>query len=273
VAIRPIPLFHVDAFTDRAFGGNPAAVCLLAEGPWPADAWLQDVGMEMNLSETAFVKPSGKGTFSLRWFTPTMEVDLCGHATLASAHVLWTEGVLAGDEDAHFMTKSGKLVCRRGASGEITMDFPEESATPCPAPAGLFDAIGTKPVPLLRNRLEYLLVLPDEAAVRALKPMVKAPALQDAVRGFIVTAPSADPSFDYVCRYFAPAYGIDEDPVTGSIQCALGPYWSQRLGKPVLRGRQVSRRGGVFTVKPLKGRVEISGRAVTTAKGKLLAGP
>lgn len=224
----------------------------------------------MNLSETAFVKPDGKGGFGLRWFTPTKEVDLCGHATLASSHVLWQEGLLKAGDEAHFMTLSGKLVCKRDGD-RIAMEFPDESAQPCDAPPGLFDALGIKAVPILRNRLDYLLVLPDEAAVRALKPLAKAPALQDPVRGFIVTAPSSDLAFDYVCRYFAPAYGIDEDPVTGSIQCALGPYWSKELGKKELRGRQVSKRGGIFTVRPAAKRVHILGQAVMTAKGQLLA--
>lgn len=264
------PLFHVDAFTDRAFGGNPAAVVLLEPGQWPDEGWMQAVGTEMNLSETAFVKPDGAGSFGLRWFTPAAEVDLCGHATLASAHVLWEGRRLRPDEPARFTTKSGELVCRRDG-GRIAMEFPDESAAPCDAPPGLFDAFGIRPVPVLRNRLDYLLVLPDESAVRALKPLARAPALQDPVRGFIATAPSSDPAFDYVCRYFAPAYGIDEDPVTGSIQCALGPYWAARLGKGQLRGRQVSRRGGTFVVRPAGTRVHIAGQAVTTARGELVA--
>jgi PhzF family phenazine biosynthesis protein len=264
------PLFHVDAFTDKAFGGNPAAVVLMKPGKWPADEWMQAVGMEMNLSETAFVKPDGKGAFSLRWFTPTKEVDLCGHATLASAHVLWQEGILDEDQDAEFMTKSGKLTCAR--DGDLmVLDFPDESAAPCPTPPGLLKALGIGKATVLRNRLDYMLVLPDEAAVRAIKPLSREPALQDPVRGFIVTAPSSDPAHDYVCRYFAPAYGIDEDPVTGSIQCALGPYWAKDLGKKELRGHQVSKRGGTFTVRPKGKRVHIAGRAVTTAKGELLA--
>jgi predicted PhzF superfamily epimerase YddE/YHI9 len=272
VAIRRIPLFHVDAFTDRPFAGNPAAVALLPEGPWPAESWMQDVGAEMNLSETAFVKPGGKGAFDLRWFTPAKEVELCGHATLASAHVLWQEGVLKPDQPAAFATCSGTLTCRRGKDG-ITLDFPDQSASSCTAPAGLFEAFGAKPSALLRNRMDYMLVFPDEAAVRALRPLSRAPALQDPVRGFIATAPSSDPAFDYVCRYFAPAYGIDEDPVTGSIQCALGPHWSERLGKAELRGRQVSRRGGVFKIRPDGKRVHITGQAVTTARGELVAAP
>lgn len=271
MASRSVPLFHVDAFTDRPFAGNPAAVALLPPGAWPPDAWMQDVGTEMNLSETAFVKPDGKGGFGLRWFTPAKEVDLCGHATLASAHVLWQEGALRPDQPASFTTLSGALSCKRDADGSITLDFPREAASPCDAPPGLFEAFGTAPVPLFRNRLDYMLVFPAEAAVRALRPLAREPVLQDPVRGFIATAPSSDPAFDYVCRYFAPAYGIDEDPVTGSIQCALGPYWAQRLGKAELRGRQVSRRGGVFRVRPDGGRVHIGGQAVTTARGELVA--
>lgn len=261
-------MFHVDAFTDAAFSGNAAAVALLPEGAWPADSWMQAMGSEMNLSETAFVKPDGKGAFGLRWFTPTKEVELCGHATLASAHVLWEERVLKPEQAASFATCSGTLTCRRGKDG-ITLDFPDESAQPCPAPRGLFEAFGTKEVPVLRNRMDYLLVFPDEAAVRALSPLAKAPALQDPVRGFIATAPSSDPAFDYVCRYFAPAYGIDEDPATGSIQCALGPYWAKRLGKKELAARQASRRGGSFRVRPDGARVHITGQAVTTARGEL----
>lgn len=270
MAIRPIPLFHVDAFTDKPFAGNPAAVALLAEGSWPSDAWMQDVGAEMNLSETAFVKPDGKGGFGLRWFTPAKEVELCGHATLASAHVLWEQGILKPEQTASFDSCSGPLACRRGKDG-ITLDFPDQSVAPCDAPAGLFEAFGTKPVPALRNHIDHMLVFPDEAAVRALRPLSQAPAVQDPMRGFIATAPSSDPAFDYVCRYFAPAYGIDEDPVTGSIQCALGPYWAKRLGKAELRGRQVSRRGGVFKVRPDGKRVHITGHAVTTARGELVA--
>lgn len=266
------PLFHVDAFTDKAFGGNPASVVLLPAGPWPPDAWLAAVGNEMNHSETAFVKPRPAGGFDLRWFTPVKEVDLCGHATLASAHVLWQEGLLPAGRPVVFESRSGTLTCLRDAAG-ITMDFPVDEAQPCEVPPGLFDALGTAPVPVLRNSLDYLLVLPGEAAVRALRPLASAPALQDPVRGFIATAPSADPAFDFVCRYFAPAFGIAEDPATGSIQCALAPYWSQRLGKRELRVRQLSARGAVLRSRPDRRRVHISGQAVTTAKGELLAMP
>lgn len=265
-----IPLFRVDAFTGKAFGGNPAAVCLLPASGWPPDAWLQDVAMEMNLSETAFVKPEGDG-FGLRWFTPAREVELCGHATLAAAHVLWSEKRLPPQAAAVFGTRSGTLVCTKstGHGDFISMDFPDESAQGCEAPPGLVEALGIVPVEVLRNRMDYLFVLRDEAAVRSVRPMARAPALQDPVRGFIVTSRAADPEHDYVCRYFAPAYGIDEDPVTGSIQCALGPFWAARLGKPGLKARQLSRRGGVLHVKVEAGRVGITGQAVTTSRGEL----
>jgi PhzF family phenazine biosynthesis protein len=263
------PLFHVDAFTDKPFAGNPAAVCLLPAGRWPADAWMQSVGAEMNLSETAFVKPAG-GPFDLRWFTPTKEVDLCGHATLAASHVLWEEGVLKATQEAAFETRSGRLTCRRdGAS--ITMDFPAEPAQPCPAPQGLLGALGVGTVAILRSRLDYLAVLPNPATLRAAKPLTKAPELQDQVRGFILTAPGDRPGIDYICRYFAPAFGIEEDPVTGSIQCTLGPYWAERLGKSDLTMWQASRRGGTMRVRPQGNRVLLTGQALTTARGHLVA--
>lgn len=266
------PLFTVDSFTPHAFAGNPAAVCLLPERDWPADGWMQAVGAEMNLSETAFVKPRPQGRgFDLRWFTPAKEVDLCGHATLASAHVLWETGILPKDQAATFHTLSGPLTCRLAPDG-IAMDFPAEPAKAVAAPPGLLEALGVPRDSLvLRNRLDYMVVLRDEGAVHGLHPMTAAPAMQDPVRGYIVTARSSEADADYVCRYFAPAFGIPEDPVTGSIQCALGPYWSQVLGKPVVRGHQVSARGGRMLVEPKGARVTIKGRAVTTVKGELLA--
>lgn len=263
-------VFTVDSFTQAAFAGNPAAVCLLPERDWPSDGWMQAVAAEMNLSETAFVKPRAGGTYDLRWCTPAKEVDLCGHATLAAAHILWEQGVLPRSRAAEFDTLSGRLTCTRALDG-ITMDFPAEPAKPVPAPPGVLEALGAPASSdVLRNRLDYTVVLKDEAAVRALKPLARAPPLQDPVRGFIVTARSSDPDADYVCRYFAPAYGIDEDPVTGSIQCALGPYWAQELGKARLRCHQVSRRGGRMVVEPKGKRVLLTGQAVTTMRGELL---
>lgn len=262
-----IPILTVDAFTDRPFAGNPAAVCLL-DGPAP-ETWMRQVAREMNLSETAFVHPAGN-TWALRWFTPTKEVDLCGHATLASAHALWETGLLPDGEPARFDTRSGRLACRRDASGRIAMDFPANPPEPAAAPAGLWEALRMPPTTVLQNRLDHVLVVTDEAAVRAARPDFQALARVSDVHGFVVTAPGSDGA-DYVCRYFVPAYGIDEDPVTGSIQTALGPYWATRLGKQTLLGRQVSARGGTFWVEPTGDRVEIAGHAVTTVRGELAA--
>jgi PhzF family phenazine biosynthesis protein len=262
---RPPPIHVVDAFTDRPFSGNPAAVCLL-EGPAP-EGWMKAVAREMNLSETAFVHRDGE-QYRLRWFTPAKEVVLCGHATLASAHVLWQEGILADAEPARFETLSGRLTCRREPAG-IAMDFPANPATPAPAPAGLWEAMGMEPCPVLRNRLDYLLLVTDAATVRHVAPDFKALARLSDVHGFVVTAPSDDPAHDYLCRYFVPSFGIDEDPVTGSIQTALGPYWAGRLGKREMRSHQASARGGSMRVRPQADRVVLVGNAMTTLTGRL----
>jgi len=261
-----IPISVVDAFTAEPFAGNPAAVCLLPE---PADpGWMEDVAREMNLSETAFLV-RGRDAFDLRWFTPAREVDLCGHATLASAHLLWLDGHLAPGDDARFDTLSGRLTCRRGEDGWIAMDFPAEPAEPAEPPAGLLAALGLPGAGWVgRNRLDYLVELGDDQAVLALAPDFRALARLDA-RGLIVTARAAWPEFDFVSRYFAPAFGIDEDPVTGSAHCALGPYWAAKLGKEELTGRQISTRGGVVRVTPRGGRVTLSGQAVRVLKGEL----
>jgi PhzF family phenazine biosynthesis protein len=262
-----IPILTVDAFTDQPFRGNPAAVCLL-DGPAP-EPWMRLVARELNLSETAFVHPAGDA-WALRWFTPTKEVDLCGHATLASAHALWETKMLRHGEPARFDTRSGRLTCRQGPAGRIAMDFPANPPAPAPAPVGLWEALRIEPAPVLRNRLDHVVVATDEATVQAVRPDFQALARISDVHGFVVTAPGAG-GVDYVCRYFVPAYGIDEDPVTGSIQTALGPYWAQRLGKAELVGKQVSARGGTFWVKPMGGRVELAGFAVTTVRGELAA--
>ena len=255
----------VDAFTDRPFAGNPAAVCVL-DGPADA-AWMQAVAAEMNLSETAFLHPVGD-TWNLRWFTPVAEVDLCGHATLAAAHVLWETGRLAAADAARFDTQSGRLTCRR--DGEwIVMDFPRLENRPGTIPGWLPDALGATPSEVLDNAMDKLVAVTDAATVRSLAPDFVG--LRNAgVRGVIVTAPGDEPGIDYVCRYFAPAVGIDEDPVTGSIQCALAPYWATRLGRNVLVAKQVSRRGGILRVTLAGDRVLIAGRAVTTLRAELL---
>ncbi len=260
-----LPLHQIDAFASGPFTGNPAAVCLL-DGPRP-EAWMQGVAMEMNLSETAFLLASaGKGgTYGLRWFTPTVEVDLCGHATLASAHFLWEQGLLAASEVARFDTRSGRLSCRR-TDGLIRMDFPARPGEPCEAPAGLLAALGLGDGPVLRNGMDFMVVLDDEAAVAALAPDMAALARVEA-RGVIVTAASARAGVDFVSRFFAPAAGVDEDPVTGSAHCFSAPYWAAQLGRTALVAQQLSRRGGRLELEVGDGRVEIAGRALTTVRG------
>jgi PhzF family phenazine biosynthesis protein len=263
------PLFVVDAFTDRPFAGNPAAVCVLSEER--DSTWLSSVAREMNLSETAFLRRNGD-TWSLRWFTPTVEVDLCGHATLASAHALWEAGLAETGAPLRFATKSGALgAVSRGR--EIALDFPAEPASAAPPPAGLLEALGASAARFTgRNRLDYLVELESEAAIRALRPDFAAlTAATQPARGVIVTARGGSPEADFVSRYFAPAAGIDEDPVTGSAHCCLGPYWAGRLGKKELTGYQASARGGTVGVHVGEsGRVALIGRAVTVSRGELI---
>jgi len=258
-------LVQVDAFTDRPFAGNPAAVCVLDS---PADAeWMQRVALEMNLSETAFLVPRGDG-FDLRWFTPAAEVDLCGHATLASAHVLWEDGHLAAGVTSRFFTASGILTAER-RDDWIELDFPAEPAEPCEPPAGLAAALGAQPAWVGRNRFDYLVELATEAEVRSLAPDVAALERIDA-RGFMVTSPATTAPFDFVSRFFAPHVGIAEDPVTGSAHCCLGPYWAGKLGKRELVGYQASRRGGVVRVRPEGERVKLLGQAVIVLRLELV---
>lgn len=271
-----LPILVVDAFSTGApFTGNQAGVCLLAKDSTPDAAWMQRVAAEMGYSETAFVQPTPGGAFGLRWFTPAKEVPLCGHATLAAAHVLWERGALPKDKPAVFDTLSGRLTCTRGAQG-ITMDFPTDAPVAAAAPAGLLAALGVtgKDLPAFEGKTlgNVMVVLPDEASVRALAPDMKALLAVSATSAYIVTAP-ADKGGGYVCRYFAPAWGIDEDPATGSIQCTLGPYWAKRLGKAELECRQLSRRGARMLVRPAGDRTAITGTAITTVSGDLLAGP
>ena len=261
-----LPLVQVDAFTDRPFAGNPAAVCVLTDAR--DEGWMQNVAREMNVSETAFLVPQG-GDYQLRWFTPTVEVDLCGHATLASAHALWEGGFLAPDADARFHTRSGLLTARR-VDGWIEMDFPSEPARPAPAPAGLVEALGAHPTWVGKNRMYYVLEVADDADVRELEPDYAK--LVDATKhGVVVTARSARGGFDFVSRFFAPALGVPEDPVTGSAHCALAPYWAERLGKKQMVGLQASMRGGVVRVRLAGERVILAGQAVTVLTGELMA--
>jgi PhzF family phenazine biosynthesis protein len=256
---------QVDAFTDLPFAGNPAAVCILP-GEREA-AWMQRIAAEMNLAETAFLVHEKDG-FNLRWFTPAMEVDLCGHATLASAHVLWEEGHLFTDETARFHTRSGLLTAQRRGDW-IEMDFPAEPATETAPTPDLEQALGIAPQFVGKNRLDYLVVAASEAEVRGLEPDL-ALLKRTSARGVIVTARSEGADYDFVSRFFAPAAGIDEDPVTGSAHCCLGPYWAARLNKTELVGYQASARGGVVRVRLSGDRVGLGGQAVTTLRGELV---
>lgn len=264
---RAIPIFQVDAFTHRPFSGNPAAVCLLEAEK--ETGWMQSVALEMNLSETAFLVPEGDG-FRIRWFTPAVEVALCGHATLASAHVLWETGTLDPGRPARFTSASGPLGARRDG-GWIELDFPARAEGPCEAPAGLAEGLGLEPVYVGRNVDDYLVLAASETVVRGLAPN-QALLRKLNVRGVSVTARAETPGFDFVSRFFAPGSGIDEDPVTGSAHCCLGPYWGQKLGKKSLSALQVSARGGILRVGLKQDRVLIGGQAVTVLHAELVIG-
>ena len=257
----------VDAFTDQPFRGNPAAVCVLS-GP-AGDRWMQDVAREMNLSETAFLHPAD-GAFALRWFTPTMEVDLCGHATLASAHVLWQDGHLAPGDTARFQTRSGVLTADRRGS-EIVMDFPATPPLKCAHPTGLAEALGVIGYRWVgETRFDLLVELDGETMVRTLEPDLNALGRIER-RGIIVTAQADEGQpYDFVSRFFAPAAGVPEDPVTGSAHCALGPYWRGRIHGERLVGYQASARGGIVTMTSSGDRVLIGGGAVTIHRTVLL---
>lgn len=264
-----VRISQVDAFTTEPFAGNPAAVCVLS-APRPA-AWMQQVAREMNLAETAFLQRRDDG-YALRWFTPTDEVDLCGHATLASAHVLWTEGYLEEEAPAVFHTRSGRLTAERRGDW-VAMDFPAEPLSRVEPPSALEAALGVTPTWVGRNRMDVGVLLDDEAAVRDLTPDLGRLATID-VRGVIATAPAHDGEYDFVSRFFAPRVGVPEDPVTGSAHCALGPFWAARLGRTDLVGRQVSRRGGTVRVQMAQAdadRVQLMGQAVTVLHAELTA--
>lgn len=257
-------LFQVDAFADTPFAGNPAAVCVLPE---PRDArWMQNVAQEMNLSETAFLLREGDG-YDLRWFTPTIEVDLCGHATLASAHVLWEAGYLNPAQPARFSTRSGVLTAERKGDW-IELDFPTEPESPATAPPDLAEALGIAPAYVGKNRFDYLVEVDSERTLRDLRPDFARLGTVPA-RGFIVTSRASSPGCDFVSRFFAPAAGINEDPVTGSAHCCLGPFWSARLGKNEFVAYQASARGGVVRVRVAGPRVRLGGQAVTVLQGEL----
>jgi predicted PhzF superfamily epimerase YddE/YHI9 len=255
--------YQVDAFATRVFEGNPAAVVPLPS--WPDDRLLQALAEENNLSETAFFTTIESG-FELRWFTPRAEVDLCGHATLASAHVIFSRLGYPGPV-IHFSTRSGLLSVRKRGT-LYAMDFPVLPPTPCAPPEGLAAGLGIEPVEVLVSD-RYVAILPDEARVRAVAPDFSALARLD-LRGVVITAAGTD--VDFVSRYFAPKLGVDEDPVTGSAHCVLAPYWSARLGKTVLTARQVSRRGGDVGCEISGERVILTGSAVTFMEAEIFIG-
>jgi predicted PhzF superfamily epimerase YddE/YHI9 len=265
-----IPLYVVDAFTHEPFAGNPAAVCVLEL--WPNERWLANVAREMNLAETAFLVPLGDDEYDLRWFTPTVEVDLCGHATLAAAHALWESGRAAAGRRLRFRTRSGILTADPLTTGEIELDFPAVDAAPCDPPPGLLEALGARAVAVARNRFDYLVEVASPTELAAIKPDFRRLASIEC-RGVIVTSPSDRPGFDFESRFFAPASGIDEDPVTGSAHCCLAGWWGDKLGRDDMLGYQASARGGVVRVVPRAGRVALIGRAVTVTVGHLLAAP
>ncbi|HXQ76217.1 MAG TPA: PhzF family phenazine biosynthesis protein [Acidimicrobiales bacterium] len=252
----PFDLTVVDSFTDRPFAGNPAAVAVVDR--FPDDREMQLIAREMNLSETAFVASRADGAYDLRWFTPAVEVDLCGHATLATAHVLGGTG--------RFVTKSGLLTCTTGEDGWIEMDFPADPPTVADVP----DTLGIGGIRWCgRGRSDLLVELGDAAAVRALEPDLAVIA-ELGVRCVVVTAGGDKPGIDCVSRVFAPAVGIPEDPVTGSAHCTLAPFWAERLGRDELVGEQASARGGIVRMRVAGDRVVLGGRAVTVSNVRML---
>lgn len=262
-----IPIYQVDAFADKPFTGNPAGVCIL-ERP-ATDAWMQSVAMEMNLSETAFVMRRADGDFDLRWFTPAVEVSLCGHATLATSHVLYESGFLQPSEIARYHTKSG-LLQARFVDGLIELDFPASDMETCDAPEGLSEALGLESK-LWRKRPtrpSYLIEVASEAIVRNLTPNFAALRLLG-IRSVMVTARAETGEFDFISRFFAPGVGVNEDPVTGSAHCTLAPYWGAKLGKTTLSAYQASTRGGSLLCTLEGDRVKLAGKALTILRGEL----
>lgn len=260
-----IRIYQVDSFTDKPFAGNPAGVCILDK---PADeSWMQNIAMEMNLSETSFLWPLESG-YSLRWFTPELEVDLCGHATLAAAHILWEKGFLNKDEKAKFYTKSGLLTCKKD-NEFIEMNFPSEPEVKVDIPEYLAEALNINPLYVGKNRFDYLVQIESEEGLRKLKPNFNLLEKIDC-RGIIVTSSSKTDKYDFVSRFFAPKAGINEDPVTGSAHCCLVPFWHKITGKTEFNAYQASKRGGEISLKLVDNRVMLKGKAITVIEGAIL---
>ena len=268
-------IYQVDSFTNEKFKGNPAAVCILPDGflfgncSKEDESWMQNIAAEMNLSETAFVSKcvkTGGGVYKLRWFTPVKEVDLCGHATLASAHILWEEGLLSKDQTALFDTRSGRLEVRLN-DDQMMMNFPVDKVTPCREPVGLEMALDCPILGTYNAGQDILVEVKDEQAVLNITPSLQQLSVFSA-RCITITA--VGDVVDFVSRVFCPACGIDEDPVTGSTHCSLTPFWAKRLGKMKMTAKQVSKRGGILGVELKDDRVNILGQAVTIFKGDLL---
>jgi PhzF family phenazine biosynthesis protein len=255
-------IYQVDAFTDKPFKGNPAGVCILESEP--TNKWMQDIACEMNLAETAFLLPMNDG-YSLRWFTPNSEIDLCGHATLASAHILLEKGYTSEDQEVNFYTKSG-LLTAKSQDGWIQLNFPATPEKEDEAPLELIEALNIEPLYVGKNIFDYIIEVKTEEMVKNIKPDFTMLMKVD-MRGVIVTARSKE--FDFVSRFFAPEIGVFEDPVTGSSHCCLGPYWRDRLGKDEFIAYQSSSRGGVLRVQVVGDRVCISGKAVTVLEGDI----
>ncbi|CAM3778323.1 PhzF family phenazine biosynthesis protein [Alicyclobacillus pomorum] len=258
-------LYIIDAFTSEPFKGNPAAVCLLKERK--DDQWMQNVAKEMNLSETAFLYPLEDG-YELRWFTPVAEVELCGHATLASAHYLWETGIEPEEKELRFFTKSGWLTAKLDG-GWIELNFPLEQVEACEVPEQLEDALGVKLVYAGSNRMDLLVEVESERQLRELQPNFSKLSTINA-RGILVTSRAEETPFDFVSRCFFPAVGVNEDPVTGSAHCALAPYWQSKLGTNHFLAKQLSAREGILRVQIQDDRVLLAGQAVTVVKGELL---
>lgn len=258
-------IYQVDAFTDKAFGGNPAAVCVLKEAA--EEELMQNIAMEMNVSETAFLYKTGD-SFSLRWFTPEVEVDLCGHATLASAYILWETGLLKKEQEAVFNTRGGRLTAKKDEQ-IIILDFPVEVDTETESNEIIEKALGVKTIYTGKNRMDYIVEVESEEIVRSLNPNFDVLKALN-TRGVIVTSKSDSGNYDFVSRFFAPGAGIAEDPVTGSAHCCLGPYWMKKLGKNVFKAYQASKRGGTLEITVEGDRVKIGGKAVSVLVADML---